>query len=95
MSSQAEPSTETVERASFIVASKYRQEVCKVLKGTAGTPSSIAKETDARISHVSRALREMVDEDIVRLMVDEERRKGRIYELTDTGAKATTFAEGL
>lgn len=76
------------EDAGYIVASEYRQHVLRYLADGAGTPSSIAEATPLSIAHVSRALQELRDEDYVELLVPEERKKGRIYGITEKGRDA-------
>jgi len=49
------------------------------------TPSQIATDTDLPIAHVSRALQKLRDHDLVDLLVSEDRRKGRVYGLTEKG----------
>ena len=48
------------------------------------TPSSIAQLTGEYLTHVSRALKEMVDFGLVECMTPEQS-KNRIYQITDKG----------
>jgi len=95
MSSQAEPSTETANHASIIVASDYRKAVCAELLESPATPTTLAEAVDIEVAHTSRALQELKEKDLVTLMVDEARNKGRIYKLTESGRKAAEFATEL
>jgi DNA-binding MarR family transcriptional regulator len=69
----------------FVDSSQYRTAVLEALDEKPRKPSTIAERTDIEITHVSRALREMRERDLVELLVPESRRKGRIYGLTDDG----------
>lgn len=74
---------------SYILSSDYR---VRVLEGLAeqgrATPTELAEHADEPRSHVSRALSELEDRDVVSLAVPEGRRVGRYYELTTTGRSA-------
>lgn len=72
---------------SFVLASTYRVNVLNQLSDNSTTPSQLASETQLPISHVSRALRELRDHSLVKLLVPEDRKKGRIYGITDQGAE--------
>ncbi|WP_232688021.1 MarR family winged helix-turn-helix transcriptional regulator [Halobacterium zhouii] len=76
---------------SYVAASDYRCAVVAALdvKGPA-IPTTIGQRTDLDLTHVSRTLSELRERDIVKLLVPEERSKGRVYGLTDAGA---TLAE--
>jgi len=70
---------------SGVVASKYRtQTVISLLNGPK-MPSEIADETGSDIAHVSRAITQLADDEITKLLVDEDTKKGRLYGLTDSG----------
>lgn len=78
----------------LIAASDYRQSVVNRLADGAATPSTIAESTDIKIAHVSRALSTLRDAGAVELLVPEERKKGRVYGLTDAGEQvAERFSE--
>lgn len=69
----------------YVVSSKYRVIVMQRLIESPALPSTIADDADCTISHVSRALQELRDHDLVALLVPESRKKGRIYGITDEG----------
>lgn len=71
--------------AGYVLSSDYRVDVLRRLSTKPGTPSLISSDTGNRISHVSRALRELRDKDLVQLLVSEDQKKGRVYALTDQG----------
>ncbi|WP_396612737.1 winged helix-turn-helix domain-containing protein [Haloferax sp. S1W] len=81
--------TETWDSAGYIASSRYRLAVCEYLvQNGSGLPSRIATETGLAQPHVSRALSELRDRDIVELLVPESQQKGRLYGLTDHGELA-------
>lgn len=69
----------------FVISSNYRVTVLRRLDEGPATPSQIAGEWDVAITHISRALNELRDRDLVELLVPENRRKGRVYGITDKG----------
>lgn len=71
----------------FIISSRYRKVIIRELGERPSTPSQIAERTDTSIASISHALSELRERDCVELLVDEDRRKGRVYGLTETGAE--------
>ena len=69
----------------FVISSSYRVTVLRRLNTGPATPSQIANDEDIAITHVSRALNELGDRDLVELLVPENRRKGRVYGITEKG----------
>ena len=76
---------------SLVKASKFREAVVGELAHGPATPSEIAEGSPYEIAHISRALQEMRDAEIVELLVSEDRRKGRIYALSDAGEAVSGF----
>lgn len=74
-----------MDTVSWLVASDYRLETCRVLADSMATPTGITEQTEMEFPHVSRSLTELRERDVVELLVDEDCRKGRIYALTDRG----------
>lgn len=72
---------------SFVISSKYRVAVVEDLAQGPATPSTIADDTEFTISHVSRALRGLRAHDLAELLVSEDRKKGRVYGLTERGER--------
>ena len=70
---------------SFVISSRYRVVVLQRLSETPATPSQIASEADCSIAHVSRALQELREHSLVELLVSEDRRKGRLYGISEFG----------
>lgn len=69
----------------YVISSTYRLEVLQRLTDSPAPPSTIADDTDCAISHISRALQDLRERGLVKLLVPESRKKGRIYGITDEG----------
>src|SRR6056297_803848 len=72
---------------SFVISSQYRVAVLRRLADGPATPSRIANDSDLGIAHISRALQGLQDRGLVELLVSEERRKGRVYGISDRGSE--------
>ena len=74
---------------SYVVRSQYRVDVLERLVEGPATPSQIAADEDIAITHVSRALSGLREDDhrMVELLVSEEQKKGRVYGITDRGER--------
>lgn len=70
----------------YIMASKYRKTIVEKLSNRNYLPSILAKETNFQLSHVSRALKELEDKDVVKCL-NKNSKKGKIYTLTEFGKK--------
>ena len=59
--------------------------------------AQIATDADVGITPVSRALQELEEHSLVTLLVSEDRKKGRVYGLTDIGQETweTIEAENM
>lgn len=77
----------------FVISSRYRTEVLDRLATGPATPSAIADDRELSISHVSRALQSLRQRELVTLLVPEERKKGRVYGITDRGREIWTQIE--
>lgn len=73
------------ELVGYVAASDYRTRVLAALADDPATPTTISERSGLDVTHVSRSLTELREHEIVELLVPEERSKGRIYGLTDTG----------
>jgi DNA-binding transcriptional ArsR family regulator len=79
----------TWDSAGYVASSRYRLAVCEYLSDHGpGLPSEISTETDLAQPHVSRALSELRDREVVELLVPESQQKGRLYDLTEAGRVA-------
>ena len=80
------PDTDTptyVNAFTYVKRSKNRQDIIKIIATSRITPSEIRAEMDSSFSLTSRALRDLLDHDIVKCMNPE----ARVYYLTDLGLK--------
>ena len=61
---------------SFVVSSGYREKVLTSLAPKPKVPRQLADETDLRIVHVSRALRELSDRGLVECLTPDVKAEG-------------------
>ena len=69
----------------FVISSTYRTAVLSRLAESPSTPSQIATDEDIAVAHTSRALQQLRERSMVDLLVPEDRRKGRVYRLSEKG----------
>ena len=74
------------EKYGFVVSSKYRIITTVSLMKHPKTPSQIANEINCQLSHISRALKQLMDENIVEC-INPNVTRGRMYKLSDIGIK--------
>ncbi|MBI3026596.1 MarR family transcriptional regulator [Candidatus Woesearchaeota archaeon] len=72
---------------SLLKSSGYRQKIIQAIGSDTLTPSEIANKINIRLNHVSLFLRELKEKKLVKCL-NEESRKGRLYELTELGKNA-------
>lgn len=72
----------------YVISSDHRTLVLGRLAEGPATPTQIATDVDLAATHVSRALNSLRERDLVELLVPEERRKGRVYGITEKGTEA-------
>lgn len=77
--------TDEWDHVGFVISSRYRVTVVEALSDGAALPSQIARDAGVQIEHVSRALGRLRERSLVTLLVPEDRKKGRLYGLTDDG----------
>lgn len=70
----------------FVISSSYRTAVIERLAESPSTPSQISSDKDIAVAHVSRALNQLRERSMVDLLVPEDRKKGRVYRLSEKGA---------
>ena len=78
---------------SYVISSQYRIETLKRLADGPATPSLIASDQEMDIAHISRALQELRESELVTLLVSEERKKGRVYGITEQGSSVWQMIE--
>ncbi|MDR3290956.1 MAG: transcriptional regulator [Methanobrevibacter sp.] len=81
-----------IKKVALIKASKYRNSILFSIGHSIKTPSEISKEVNIRINHVSKVLKELKNENLVKCL-NEERTKGRLYKLTEEGEEILSFLE--
>ncbi|MDS0298732.1 MarR family winged helix-turn-helix transcriptional regulator [Halogeometricum sp. S1BR25-6] len=87
--------TDSWDTAGYIASSRYRASVCEFLEEEGPElPSRIASELELAQPHVSRALSELREREVVQLLVPESQQKGRLYGLTDRGRTALVRLHG-
>ena len=79
---------------SFVVSSGYRERVLSSLAPKPKVPRQLAEETDLRIVHVSRALRELSGRGLVECLTPDVKARGRLYGLTPDGAALLSELNG-
>src|SRR5437867_10864623 len=80
---------------SFVVSSGYRERVLSSLAPKPKVPRQLAEETDLRIVHVSRALRELSGRGLVECLTPDVKARGRLYGLTPDGAALLSELNGF
>jgi DNA-binding MarR family transcriptional regulator len=74
------------DEVSYVISSSYRVNTLKRLADSPATPSGVAEDTGCPIAHISRAIQGLRERDLVELLVSEDRKKGRVYGITDRGS---------
>jgi len=72
---------------SLLKSSEYRLKIIKAIGKDTVTPSEIAEKIGIRLNHVSTFLKELKENNLVKCL-NEDTRKGRLYELTELGQNA-------
>jgi predicted transcriptional regulator len=72
----------------WVKASEYRQNILTGLEEKPQTPKDLSQKTDYYLSHVSKTLKELKDHNMVEC-VTPERKKGKLYRLTDKGREVS------
>jgi predicted transcriptional regulator len=68
----------------FVVASVYRMRVLLSLYNHPKTPSQVSNETNLALAHVSRALKQLSQKNLV-VCLTPNMVKGKVYSLTEKG----------
>jgi len=76
-----------VNAVSLLKSSIYRLKIVQAIDNNTLMPSEIAAKTKIRLNHVSMFLKELKENKIVKCL-NEENKKGRLYELTELGKNA-------
>jgi predicted transcriptional regulator len=86
-------SASDLDQAAYVLASKYRQSVVESLKQSPTTPTEIADQNSVQISHISRALGELREKELVQSHSGGSRTK--LYTLTDNGEVVADLLDEL
>ena len=70
--------------AGFVIASKIRTSILKLLAKSPAIPSQLSDKLNLQLSHTSRALSELECRGLI-LCVNPNHTKGRVYRLTEQG----------
>ncbi|MBI3036145.1 MarR family transcriptional regulator [Candidatus Woesearchaeota archaeon] len=80
---------EVIAAVSLVKSSQYRWKILKTIGDGIKMPSEIAKEVKIRLNHVSMFLKDLKRNGLVECL-NEETRKGRLYQLTKLGKDVIT-----
>lgn len=80
---------EEIVAVSLVKSSQYRWKILKTIGDGIKMPSEIAKEVKIRLNHVSMFLTDLKRNGLVECL-NEETRKGRLYQLTKLGKDVIT-----
>ena len=69
------------QRLSFVLRGSNRCKIYNLLLSISCTPSEISKETNIRITNVTRVIKQMKEENLIKNLTPEER-TGSLYSLT-------------
>ena len=80
-----------LEELSIIKASKHKQNIVRILSDkTIKIPSEIGNVLEIKTNHISANLKELKDMNVVKCL-NEEKKKGRLYRITDKGMVLIEF----
>lgn len=83
-----------IKLSSYVNSSSHRSLVLNDINTSIKTPKTIATETGLRPNYVSKVLKDFKVEGIV-VCINEEARKGKLYELTELGLKIFDYLRGV
>lgn len=84
---------EILDLAAYVQSSEYRIATLSILEERPTNPTNIAESQDVALSHVSRALKELREKEMVSVHGTNSRR--RLYQLTDRGRKVLELAQEI
>lgn len=79
------------EDASFVVRSPHRTAVLQRLTEGAAIPAQIREETGQEYSRITEAANALRKRHLIDLIVDDDTKRGRLYDVTDRGEEAIQF----
>lgn len=84
---------ELLDEAAYVMGSRYRTSVLETLAEQPSTPTQMAKQHNVAVSHVSRALSELDDRNIVQSHSSGSRTK--LFSLTSHGERIVDLVDKL
>lgn len=81
---------ELISSISLIKSSSYRHKILESIGVNIMTPAELARSTGFRLNHVSMYLTEMKEAGLINCL-NEDSKKGRLYQLTDLGKKTIKY----
>ena len=80
--------------AGWIKASSYRNRVMINLGNKTKTPSSIARDSQIKMNHVSMILKALKEKKLI-VCLNEDSKKGRLYQMTDLGKQVAQAVKNI
>ena len=85
---------EIIVLAGWIKASSYRNRVMINLGNKTKTPSSIARDSQIKMNHVSMVLKALKEKKLI-VCLNEDSKKGRLYQMTNLGKQVTQAMKNI
>ena len=80
--------------AGWVKASSYRNRVMINLGNKTKTPSSIARDAQIKMNHVSMVLKALKEKKLI-VCLNEDSKKGRLYQMTDLGKQVVQTVKNI
>ncbi|WP_296846995.1 transcriptional regulator [uncultured Methanobrevibacter sp.] len=80
--------------AGWVKASSYRNRVMINLGNKTKTPSSIARDSQIKMNHVSMVLKALKEKKLI-ICLNEDSKKGRLYQMTDLGKQVVQAVKNI
>lgn len=85
---------EIIVLAGWIKASSYRNRVMINLGNKTKTPSSIARDSQIKMNHVSMVLKALKEKKLI-VCLNEDSKKGRLYQMTNLGKQVAQAMKNI
>ena len=85
---------EIIVLAGWVKASSYRNRVMINLGNKVKTPSSIARDAQIKMNHVSVVLKALKEKGLI-ICLNEDSKKRRLYQMTDLGKTVTKTVKNI
>lgn len=80
--------------AGWVKASSYRNRIMINLGNKTKTPSSIARDSQIKMNHVSMVLKALKEKKLI-VCLNEDSKKGRLYQMTDLGKQVARAVKNI